>query len=327
MAWAGRKRGREVQRKGRREPVPIKRDGDLAQVIRHVREAGEIAVDLESNGFYAYRERICLIQIGVPDATYVVDPFSIRDLGPMDEILSDPGVGKVMHGAEFDVLLWKKERGVGIRGIFDTMHAARLLGEPGLSLGKLVEKYFGVTLDKRFQKYNWGKRPLSRQALLYAAEDVEYLPRLRAILEARLAARGKLEDARRAFAGVEAKEPRERRFDPEGYKRLRGYAKLDLPARAVLEGLYLVREQIARESNVAPFRIMNAQAMLKLAKARPSSFQGLKAAGGLPGWVLYRHGKAVLDAIREHRVRTVPPRSGRTMSRVLRPRGRRKGDA
>ena len=284
--------------------IIVKESRDLAQVVRAGQESGIIAFDTEANGYYAYQERLCLFQLSAGGRIFLIDVLALaremplREMRPLHSLLSSRKVIKVMHGAEADVLGLKRDMGISLRGLFDTMHAARILGEKGLSLEKLVLRHFGERLDKSFQRYNWGRRPISPEALAYAAKDVRYLLPLHELLCSRLDGEGSMARARAAFGKVERMTPRRKVFDLEGYRKLRDFESLSSRSREVLRRIFLVREQIARKLDRAPFRVLNAAAMLRLVHSRPRSRQALAEVRGVPRWLLRDAGGRLLSAIR-----------------------------
>ena len=120
-----------------------------------------IAIDLEANSMYAYRERICLIQISIPGQDYIVDPLLVDDLSGLGEIISDDSVQKVFHAAEYDLLLMKREYQWELNNLFDTMWAARILGYERFGLANLLDTVFEIKISKKYQNSNWCKLPLS----------------------------------------------------------------------------------------------------------------------------------------------------------------------
>ena len=66
----------------------------LARAVDALASSPRVAVDLESNGFFRYRERICLVQLASPDAVYLVDPLAVGDVAPLGELFADSAVEK-----------------------------------------------------------------------------------------------------------------------------------------------------------------------------------------------------------------------------------------
>ena len=188
----------------------------LARLLSDLRPATLLAVDTESNAFHAYFPRVCLVQIGDGSREWVVDVRALDDLAPLGALLNEPASTKILHAADGDILGLRRDFGFGIAPVFDTMLAARLCGHRRFGLSDLLTEYFGVSLDKRFQRHDWGERPIAAPALHYAAADVRYLPQLYEQLRERLVALGRLEEAEEEFRRVERVTREERPFDPEG---------------------------------------------------------------------------------------------------------------
>jgi ribonuclease D len=161
-----------------------------------------------------------------------------------------------------------------------------------------VEGRFGVKLSKAFQRSDWGRRPLSGEQLAYAALDTHYLLPLADELRTDLTARGQLEQARAEFGRLAVVEPRERVFDTEGWRRLKGARELDAPGRTVLKALWLAREARASEEDRPPFKVLAEQTMVDLAKRRPATPEALARVPGVTPQVMRRLGAAIQEALR-----------------------------
>jgi ribonuclease D len=267
----------------------------LAALVERLRGERVIALDTESNSFHVYRERVCLLQISTRAADYVVDPLAV-DPAPLAEVLCD-GRETVLHGADYDVRCLRRQYGWRLPRLFDTMAAARRLGRRGLGLSALVEEHFGVRLSKTHQRADWGRRPLPVEQLAYAALDTHYLLPLHELLAGELSGRGALEEARREFDRIAAAEFRERVFDVEGWRRLKGARELDPRGRSVLRALWIAREEQARALDRPPFKVLAEQAMVELARTRPASDEALAKVPGVTPSVLRRTGPLLRAAI------------------------------
>ena len=269
----------------------------LARLLGTLRAEPVVALDSESNSFHAYRERVCLLQISTRHGDWVVDPLAV-DVRPLGEILCD-GRETVLHGADYDVRCLNREYGWRFPRLFDTMAAARRLGAPGLGLSALVEAHFGVRLSKAHQRSDWGRRPLTREQLAYAAFDTHYLLPLRDRLAGEIEARGLDAAARAEFGRIAGVEPRARVFDPEGWRRIRGARELDQAGRAALRALYLAREERAQALDRPPFKVLADPTLVELARRRPGSPEALRAVPGVTESVLRRMGAAIASALGE----------------------------
>ena len=255
-----------------------------------------IAVDTEANSMFAYHERICLVQVSTPDADILIDPLAV-DLAPLRSVLEDPGIQKVMHGADYDVLIFRRTQSIGIENLFDTMLAARVLGWPKCGLASLLETHFEFKANKAFQRYDWGQRPLSDAALAYARFDTHYLLRLADVQGEALDEGPHREMFDRACARQTAVLPRERPFDPDRYWKFKGARDLDEAGRSVLKSVFVWREQKAEALNWPPFRVLPEMAMLGLAHGRPSSQAELNEVKGMPKPVARRDGPELLALV------------------------------
>ncbi len=260
-----------------------------------------VAVDTESNSFYAYFERICLIQLSIPDQDFIVDPFALPDLSPLGEILQDSSIEKILHAASNDVLGIKRDYRFRIRNLFDTAIACKILGYTRLGLARILEEHFGVVLNKRYQRHDWRRRPLTQEQMDYARMDTHFLLPLRHKLAADLEARGLLDQAREAFTAAEDQEAATKKFRPGSYIQIRGARALDPAGKKVLQALYLFREHEAKRTDRAPFRIMSNETLMRLAIRRPKNLKEFSQVKGLPR-MFHQAGRGthILELIRKN---------------------------
>jgi len=282
--------------RSRPPPPTLVADPDrLGVLVERLRAEPVVAVDTESNSFHVYRERICLLQISTRAEDFIVDPLAV-DPAPLGAVLCD-GRETVFHGADYDVRCMKREYGWALPRLFDTMAAARRLGRTGLGLSALVESTFGVRLSKSNQRSDWGRRPLSREQIAYAALDTHFLLPLRDLLTGELGEKGALEEAHREFRRIAAAEPRERVFDPEGWRRLKGARELDAAGRQVLAALWCAREEQARASDRPPFKVLAEPTLVEIARRRPRGAAELERLPGVTPSVMRRMGEAIHAAL------------------------------
>lgn len=283
------------------QSIEFLQSNELATQFLH--ETGReplLAIDTEAASFHRYHDRIYLLQLSTRDRTAVIDPLRVSHLEAIGERLADPETEIIFHDADYDLRLLDRDYGFRARNIFDTRVAAQLLNEPGIGLAALLEKYLGVTLDKKFQRADWSRRPLLPGMLEYAATDTRYLPQLRDILLDKLTARGRLSWAREEFAALE-----EIRWAPataeEGFWKVKGAKLLRGAGVAMLRELYDWRDQLARQQDKAPFRILNNEAMLELAKAQPRTVAELRSIKGIGNELMQRRGAELVAAIERGR--------------------------
>lgn len=289
---------REASREGARAIAPsfISERGALEDLARRLALEPVVALDTESNSFHAYRERVCLIQISIPGADFVVDPIAV-DVGMLGEVLGGERE-LVLHGADYDVRCLRREYGWDLGRIFDTMVAARRLGSKELGLAALVQAHFGVRLTKEHQRADWGRRPLTREQLRYAAMDTHFLLPLHATLAADLRYRGVEGEARREFDKVASSKAHARVFDPEGWRRLKGARELDVEGKQMLRALWIAREARASTIDKPPFKVVPETALVELARTCPTDERLVRAIPGMTPRVMEQAGEAILQVLR-----------------------------
>jgi ribonuclease D len=268
----------------------------LADLFSHLAGEPLLAVDTEAASFHRYRDMVYLLQISSRERTAVVDPLAVSDLSALGSVLADPAIEIVFHDADYDLRLIEQQYGFRATRLFDTRVAAQLLNEPGIGLAALLEKYFGVKLDKRFQRADWSARPLSREMIAYAAADTRHLPALRDVLREQLVARGRLAWAEEEFTLLAQVRWRTDGDEP-GFLRIKGARALRSRSLAVLREVFQWREEHAARADRAPFRILNNEPMIEIAKLQPQDVAALRAIRGVGGDLAERRGRDLLAAV------------------------------
>lgn len=279
-------------------PVETITSGDrLAAAVQAMRLESAIALDTESNSFFRYPEQLCLVQVATSRAVVIIDPIAIGEVAPLKEMLASSAVQKVLHGADYDVRSLDRAWGSRMTNLYDTNIAARFAGMTQLGLASLAEALLGVKLnkEKRLQRADWGRRPLSSEALEYAASDVRHLLAIRDRLEERLRLLGRTgwvaEECAR-LEGVRYEPP-----DPTtAFLSVKGSRDLNPRGLAVLRALHAFREREALRRGRPPFHVLG-DATLVLLAARPEAT--LAETPGLSPAVLQRLGHSLQEAIRE----------------------------
>lgn len=282
----------------------------MQTLLGELAEAKVVAVDTESNSMHAYREQVCLIQITAKDVDWIVDPLAV-DVAPLGELFADPSREKIFHAAEYDVICLRRDFGWSFASLFDTMLAARILAWPKFGLGAVLDEHFGVRLNKKMQRHDWGRRPLTPPALSYARLDTHFLHRLRAQQLEALIEQGRVDEARAAFARVADSEATTRPYDLDGFWKIKGAFELDDDQAAALRELWALRDRLAQRLDRPHFKIVNDAALLATAQGLPQDADALRRLPDVPGAFSRRHGRDVIDALRRAAKRGAPPRPAR----------------
>ncbi|MFC1961921.1 ribonuclease D [Chloroflexota bacterium] len=279
-------------------PVTVEIVSQAAQLEIAAKEmlgARDIALDTESNSFHRYPEQLCLIQINTHHKVYIIDTIVLREITSLKEVLADASTIKIVHGADYDIRSLDRHYGFRIRNLYDTNIAARFAGLTRVGLADLIEDLLGVTISKskRLQRADWGQRPLSAEALDYAAVDVCYLFALREILEQRLRTLG-----RTAWVAEECARLEGVRYTAPcletAYLSVKGAKDLDGRGLAILRSLFLFREEEARRQNRPPFYIVPNATLVSLAMNPPAT---LSKVTGIGHTGMQRFGRGLQKAI------------------------------
>jgi ribonuclease D len=243
----------------------IDNDLKLAGVAERVRSAPWVAIDTEADSLHAYPEKICLIQITTLGGDELIDPLAEINLRPFLEILSTHEL--IMHGADYDLRLFRKHYDFVPRVIFDTMLASRLLGITQFGLTHLVAQFLGVTLDKGPQKADWAQRPLTERMENYARHDTHYLKALSDILKTELAAKGRLGWQQESCARLITDCAEIRLPDPDVVWRIKGSHVLSPAGLAILREIWQWREFEATAANKPPYFILRHESLIEISAA------------------------------------------------------------
>jgi ribonuclease D len=285
----------------------------LEEVVAELRQEPRIAIDTESNGFYAYQERVCLLQVSSAREDFIIDPIAISDLSAFGELTADPHIEKIFHAGEYDVICLKRDYDFRFANLFDTMIAGRLLGAKELGLAAAIHRFFGVTLSKKLQRADWGLRPLSDAHLKYAQLDTHYLLQLSDLLRNQLREKGREADAAEACAQLAELEPVIRNFDPDGFWRIAGRNRLTDRQLACLKEIFLMRDKRAKSLDRAPFRIMPEDLMVRIAADMPENPEALAKVKGMTSYLMRKFADSLLSAVahgRQAQPPVEPPRKG-----------------
>ncbi|MDW8309553.1 MAG: HRDC domain-containing protein [Verrucomicrobiales bacterium] len=243
----------------------IDTQGALAAFVPVLRAAQWVALDTEADSLHSYPEKLCLIQISTEAGDVLVDPLAGLDLRPLLEALNSHEL--ILHGGDYDLRLLRKHHNFVPSSVFDTMLAARLLGERQFGLQSLEARYLGVKLEKGSQKANWARRPLTARMEQYARNDTRYLKPLADTLRRQLQQKGRLQWHQEACARLIDESTRLSPVDLDSVWRVKGSHSLSRPALAVLRELWHWREREARAADRPPFFILPHETLVDIAAA------------------------------------------------------------
>jgi ribonuclease D len=258
-------------------------DAGLRELAAEARHAPRLAVDLEASGMFAYRARVCTMQLARDGgrSIVVVDALA-APIAPLAPLLGDHGPTKIVHDVAFDARLLAESH-IALGNVHDTSVAARMLGRAATGLASLLKSELGLCIGKTLQRHDWRVRPLDPGVLTYLAEDVAHLEALESRLWTEVVERG-IEDAvleetsyriASAIAAVNAP------ASPPPYVRVKGASALAERDLAALRVVAWLREREAQLRDVPPHKVAPNEALIAIARARPASSAQLARVRGI----------------------------------------------
>lgn len=283
----------------------IDQQKDLDEVLHRVGAHDQIAIDTEADSLHSYFDKVCLIQISIPNEDLVVDPLNNISLTTFGEILANPSVTKVFHGGDYDLRIMNRDFGFTVRNLIDTSVCAQLLGYEGIGLAALLDRHFGVKVNKAHQRADWSMRPLTPEMLEYAAMDTHYLVELAAKLRVELEVVGRWEWAVEEFARMENIRFREvTEEDGEPWRKVKNIGTLDRRSLAIVRDLYAWRDVLARKADRPPFKVLGNDALVDIAKEKPATARDVSLLKSVSRYHADRYGRDLAAIVR--RVLEIP---------------------
>lgn len=280
-----------------KDPVWIDTPQDLDKLATELAKKTIFAVDTESNSLFAYREQVCLIQISTESDDYLIDALALKHMDPLGTLFADPRIEKVFHAGEYDLICLKRDYGFEFNTLFDTMVAGRILGREVFGLSGMLEKEFGITLDKKWQRANWGTRPIPPAQLAYARMDSHYLIPLRHRIKKELINSGRWELAEEDFHRLERTPIPQINGEKEIYWKLANRQDLTAQQMIILQHLCEYRENLARKADLPAFKILSNETLLEIARAAPANHEDLEKISGLSPRLRQRYAEGVLECV------------------------------
>ncbi len=239
----------------------------------------EIAIDLEcENNLHHYGTFISLVQISTRERNWILDVLKVKNPKELITILHNPKIQKVFHDVSFDLRILFNQFNCKPKNIFDTLIAALFLNKENLGLGSLFEEYFDLKKEKKFQRVDWTKRPLSKEMLEYATKDSAYLLELRDILTKELIKMERLEWVTQENKHLEEIDFT---FNEQEYTGVSGVKSMNPEERGRFKVLFEQRNKIAEEIDYPPYKIIRNAQLLAFARNPPYSVNSWKQLRGI----------------------------------------------
>jgi ribonuclease D len=251
----------------------------LSQLKKELMQYTELAIDLEcENSLHHYGTFLCLVQISSSNKNWIIDILQFKDITPLKEVLENKNILKVFHDVSFDFRILNYQFNIHPKNVFDTQMATLLLGKEKLGLSSLLDEYFGIKKDSRFQRVNWCRRPLSPQMLEYAVKDTAYLLKLKLKLEETLSKLNRLSWLKEECTALDNLDFT---YEPQIYLDLSGAKKLPPRELGLLHALFDLRENTAKRINLPAFMIMGNKLLMGLAASPVTEISAFRNLHGI----------------------------------------------
>ena len=262
-------------------PEVISNESDFEKLIAQLLNgSGPLAIDAERASGYRYSQRAYLIQIYRENGgLHLIDPIPLKESKLWEKFNKEFSAYEwVIHASTQD-LPCLIDVGLKPELLFDTELGARIAGCERVGLGPLAESLLELQLAKEHSAVDWSIRPLRPEWITYAALDVDILLDIRNAVENLLTEQNKLKWAKQDFASIlknyqnyvftdEAK--------PERWRRTSGMHKVrDRLTMAIVRDFWFSRDELAREIDLAPGRVLGDEAIIEIATKRPDNLEAV----------------------------------------------------
>ena len=276
---------------------------DLQAYCNSIQDSHTLFIDTEFIREKTYAPVLCLIQVASEDTLACIDPLAIKNIEPFIELVFNESITKVFHAARQDLEIFYNYRKSAPRNLFDTQIAATLLGHADqIGYGNLVNALLNGSLDKKFARTDWSKRPLSAEQLEYAINDVIYLRDIYNLITSKLSEQKRLDWLVDDFDFLSSDSTFE--AHPEKmWRKVKGNNRLNGLQRAVLQDLAAWREQKAISSDKPRKWILSDDVLLSLAQHQPTDKNNLASIRGLNDGVIKKSGDTIIKIIKQSKQR------------------------
>jgi ribonuclease D len=215
----------------------------------------EIAMDFEAEcNLHSYGEKLCLIQVFDGNNFFVIDPLKIDD-AEIIKTLNNKKIIKYMYGAGSDISLIYRQYGIKLTSVFDQQILVDVLEFKNKGLDSIIKQLFSVENNHKakYQKYNWMKRPINEDAIIYALNDVKYLFEINKILTNKIIDENKINKL--ILGIIKNNFDFEKEKVPGIFKKIE-YKKLSEEDKKKFKNIYEIREKYAKLLNIPAHNII-----------------------------------------------------------------------
>ncbi|EDW67484.1 exosome complex component 10 homolog [Drosophila virilis] len=256
----------------------------LKQALEELRQAPQIAIDVEHHSYRTFMGITCLVQMSTRTKDYIFDTLTLReDMHILNLVLTDPKVLKILHGGDLDIEWLQRDLSLYIVNMFDTHRAAKALNMARLSLAFLLKHYLDLDVDKSLQLADWRMRPLPQKLIDYARQDTHYLIYVYERLTNDLLQAEQGPQALRMVYQMSTEVCKKRytkpHIGPDSHLDLVRKTKRSFDNRqlSALRGIFVWRDATARQEDESYGYVLPNHMMLQIAESLPREMQGILA--------------------------------------------------
>lgn len=269
----------------------------LTELCQQIKTVSWLALDTEFLREKTYYPKFCLLQVATPDWVACVDPIALPALDELFEAIYDPAIIKVFHSCRQDLEIFYQLTGKLPEPVFDTQIAAPLLGfqdNPGYAM--MVSSLLNINLNKAHTRADWSRRPLSKEQIEYAADDVIYLCRIYQIIVQKLTELNRIDWLTNDFA--ELANPALYEVNPEkAWLRIKGKNKLTGKQLSIIQSLSEWREKTAQAEDRPKSWLLRDELLFDIAKLQPETVGELADVRAINERVVNRYGKEICQLV------------------------------
>ncbi len=271
----------------------------LETLVNRALNAPCVGIDTEFVWEQTYYPRLGIVQVGFSENDcHLIDTVTLSDLSPLGALIANRHTVKILHDAQQDLWILRRITDAVPCNIFDTRCAAGFAGLGStLSLGNLLRLCLNIQLPKTETRTNWLRRPLSKNQVAYALNDVRYLPALREHLLTDIQRRGRENWLAEELRQYDISKLYDDRAPEEQYTRVKGTGRLSRRDMAIVRELATWREKEAQQVDRPRPWIMSDDAIVQIARRKPQSIQSLKRLRGIPRSIANQYSNSLLNAV------------------------------
>ena len=226
-----------------------------------------IGIDTEFYRVSTYYPKLCLIQISNKNSTIIIDPLCKKiDFSLIKKIFFNRNIIKVFHAAYQDIEILFNLFGKIPKNIVDIQLCLSEIGfSESLGYADACKNLLDIKIDKKNQFIDWRKRPLEKEKILYAINDVKYLPKLFL----------KISEKINIAKNINIIRSHKKLLNEETYKKKPKNAWKKLKINEIknyeikkLKQVCFIREEIAKEKDIPVKKIMTDQNVKLLCKKK-----------------------------------------------------------